>query len=79
MSIATIGSIAAVVVSITGAASTWIKVWRDRKDGIANAQMNDARLTIDAVQLVLAAKDSMIAQLQDDNRYLRERLHQLEK
>lgn len=78
MILTTIGSVVAIVVSLIGATVTLLKTFQDRKRGIADAQMNDARVTMDSVKMLLDARDSFIDQLQEENARLRELLRDLE-
>lgn len=78
MTLATIGSVVAIVVSLIGALTTWFKTHNDRKQGVANAQMNQARVSLDGFQMLLDARDSLIDQLQEENQRLRDRLRELE-
>lgn len=78
MTLATIGSVVAIVVSLIGALTTWLKTQNDRKQGVANEQMNQARVSLDGFQMLLDARDSLIDQLQEENQRLRDRLRELE-
>lgn len=67
MILTTIGSAVAIVVSLIGAVVTLQKTRTDRRQGIADTEMNQARLSLDTIKMALDARDSLIDQLQEEN------------
>ena len=75
--IPTIGSIIALITSALAAWGSWVKVNSDRKRGVGEAEMARSRFGLESLQAALNAKDTIIAQYQEENNRLRIEVHDL--
>lgn len=76
MDLATIGAVVALVVSIISAIASFVSTLSDRRKGIKDQQMSEARYGLDTIKTVIDVKDTIIEQLTEENKRLRELLNQ---
>ena len=73
----TVGSVIALITSALAAWGSWVKVNSDRKRGVGEAEMARSRFSLESLQAALNAKDTIIAQYQEENNRLRIEVHDL--
>jgi len=76
MNLATIGAVVALVVSIISAVASFVATLNDRRKGIKDQQMSEARYGLDTIKTVIDVKDTIIEQLTEENKRLRDLLNQ---
>lgn len=74
MTLATVGSVVALIISVVGAMTTIAKAVSDRRAGVNDQKMSEARYGLDSLTTVMDIKDKMIQQLRDENADLRKQL-----
>lgn len=73
----TVGSVIALITSALAAWGSWVKVNSDRKRGVGETEMARSRFGLESLQAALNAKDTIIAQYQEENNRLRIEVHDL--
>ena len=76
--VALVGSIVTLLVSILTAVGTLAKVFIDRKAGIGERELDQSRFSLDSLQAALSVKDVLIAQYREEIERLRKQIDDLE-
>lgn len=76
--VALVGSIVTLLVSILTAVGTLAKVFIDRKAGIGERELDQSRFSLDSLQAALSVKDVLITQYREEIERLRKQIDDLE-
>ena len=76
--VALVGSIVTLLVSILTAVGTLAKVFIDRKAGIGERELDQSRFGLDSLQAALSVKDVLITQYRVEIERLRKQIDDLE-
>lgn len=76
--VALVGSIVTLLVSILTAVGTLAKVFIDRKAGIGERELDQSRFGLDSLQAALSVKDVLITQYREEIERLRKQIDDLE-
>lgn len=76
--VALVGSIVTLLVSILTAVGTLAKVFIDRKAGIGERELDQSRFGLDSLQAALSVKDVLITQYREEIERLRKQVDDLE-
>lgn len=76
--VALVGSIVTLLVSILTAVGTLAKVFIDRKAGIGERELDQSRFSLESLQAALSVKDVLITQYREEIERLRKHIDDLE-
>lgn len=76
--VALVGSIVTLLVSILTAVGTLAKVFIDRKAGIGERELDQSRFSLESLQAALSVKDVLITQYREEIERLRKQIDDLE-
>lgn len=76
--VALVGSIVTLLVSILTAVGTLAKVFIDRKAGIGERELDQSRFGLESLQAALSVKDVLLTQYREEIERLRKQIDDLE-
>lgn len=76
--VALVGSIVTLLVSLITALGTLAKVFIDRRQGIGERELDQSRFSLETLQAALSVKDVLITQYREEIDRLHERIDDLE-